>query len=370
MSQRILFVDDEPNVLSGLKRLLRKEYEFDTAEGGVAGLDKLQEETYAVVVSDMRMPGMSGEEFLAKAHVEQPDAVQMILSGQANLESTVAAVNDGNIFRFLVKPVEKPTLTAALDRALRQYNLINAERELLDRTLSGAVAALTEVINLVSPAASRRTGHVVEVVKHLAPAVGLEGDWQLRIASLLSGIGFAATPTEVVERATLGQELTPAESQMLERFPEVATQLLGPIPRLEGVSAIIRAQAGVERPADDLTTHVDVLSVAITAAEGIARSRSIDDIVAELTSNGSHEPELLERLRTMQISGAGTVEERRLRQLLVGMTLAQDVSTIAGVMLASSGTVLTESLLERIRNFASSTGVEEPILVTTAAAGR
>ncbi len=367
MSRRILFVDDEPNVLSGLKRLLRKDYEFDVAEGGPAGLEQMGEHTYAVVVSDMRMPGMSGEEFLAKAHIEQPDAVQIILSGQANLESTVAAVNEGNIFRFLVKPVDKPNLTAALDRALRQYRLVNAERELLERTLSGAVAALTEVINLVSPAASRRTSHVVEVVNHLAPAVGLGRDWRLRVAAMLSGIGFAATPTDVVERATLGQDLSPAETQMLERCPEVATQLLGPIPRLEGVAAIIRAQSGRERAPEELTIHVDVLSVAVTAAEGIARSKSINAIVSELDTHGWHHPKLLERLKTMPVTAGETIEERKLRQLAVGMTLAQDVSTAAGVMLASSGTALTESLLERIRNFASSAGVDDPILVTTPA---
>lgn len=367
MSERILFVDDEPNVLSGLNRLLRKRYEFDTAESGEAGLAMLEEHTYAVVVSDMRMPGMSGEQFLAKAHIEQPDAVQMILSGQANLESTVAAVNNGNIFRFLVKPVEKPALTAALDRAIRQFSLIHAERELLERTLSGAVAALTEVINLVSPAASRRTGHVVEVVKHLAPVVGLTRDWQLRVSAMLSGIGFAATPTEVVERATLGQELSESESKMLGRYPEVATQLLGPIPRLEGVSTIIRGAAGREETPEHLRIHVHVLTIAVRAAEGIAQGKTMDGIARELGTDGWYDPKLLAHLRTMPGLSAGTIEERPLRQLLVGMTLAQDVSTHSGVMLASTGTILTDSLLERIRNFSDSVGVAEPIKISVAA---
>jgi len=149
----------------------------------------------------------------------------------------------------------------------------------------------------------------------------------------------------------------------------VATQLLGPIPRLEGVAAIIRAQAGRDPAPENLEVHVDVLSIAVTAAEGIARSRSMDAIVRELDTHGWHSPKLLERLRAMPVSGAGTIEERHLRQLLVGMTLAQDVATTSKVMLASSGTVLTESLLERIRNFAASAGVDEPILVSIPAGG-
>ena len=123
MAPKILFVDDEPRVLDGIRRTLRNDYDAEYAEGGRAGIETMHEHEFAVIVSDMMMPGMSGSKFLAAASELQPAAVQMILSGQADLTSTVAAVNDGNLFRFLIKPTPTEALTTALDAALEQYRL-------------------------------------------------------------------------------------------------------------------------------------------------------------------------------------------------------------------------------------------------------
>ena len=363
MTDRILFVDDEPNVLSGFTRLLRREFSFDTALGGAEGLSLMQDQQYAVVVSDMRMPEMGGEEFLAKAHVEQPDAVQMILSGQANLESTVAAVNNGNIFRFLVKPVEKETLTANLSKALHQYRMVNAERELLENTLSGAVGALTEVLSMVSPVANRRTTHVVDVVRHVSKHIGLGSDWQLRLAAMLSGVGFAAMPADVVAKVTLGQPLTDLERSMAARYPDVTAQLLGRIPRLEAVSGIICAQAGVQQAPPGLEQHVLLLDLAVRVSEGLARQRSVAEIIADAQQQSIYGPQMLSALETLPGAEGVVVESIPLGDLRVDMTQREDVTTTSGVMLASSGTVITSSLLERIQNFSASVGVVDPILV-------
>ena len=364
MTKRILFVDDEPNVLSGLTRVLRKEFEFDTALGGAEALALMQENLYAVVVSDMRMPRMSGEEFLAKAHVDQPDAVQMILSGQANLESTVVAVNNGSIFRFLIKPVDRDILVSNLNKALHQFNMVNAERELLQDTLSGAVAALTEVLSMVSPIASRRTTQVVEIVRHVSGEVGLGADWQLQIAAMMSGIGFAAIPADVVSKVTLGQELSDVEQRMADRYPEVTSQLLGRIPRLEGVSGILCARAGGLRVPSGLERQVELIDLAITIAEGLVRGQDLSALISVVRSSNKFDQAMTDALVTMRASSSERVESMPLNSLITRMTLRQDVLTKGGVMLASSGTVITESLLERVRNFAASVGVVDPILVS------
>ncbi|MEL7155707.1 MAG: HD domain-containing phosphohydrolase [Actinomycetota bacterium] len=364
MSMRILFVDDEENILNGLRRTLRKAYEFDTATSGAEGLALLDQGEFAVIVSDMRMPEMGGEEFLAKAHAVQPDAVQMILSGQADLDSTVEAVNNASIFRFLTKPVAREPLGLALDAALRQYQLVHAERDLLENTLSGAVRALTEVVSLVSPAANRRTQHVTAVVNHVADAVGLADDWQLRVAAMLSGVGFAAIPTEILDRAVGGQQLNQAEQAMLDRHPDVTKQLLGPIPRLDGVSNMIRAQAGAEPVQAGLERQVAVLDLAVVAAAGLSAGHDIGTIVHRLPP-GTHAADLVEALSTMAEDDRQTIADCPVVKLHPGMTLRQDVNTITGVLLASTGTELTQALLERILNFHDSTGVDEPITVAS-----
>lgn len=363
MTQRILFVDDEVNVLDGFRRTLRREYEFDTAVGGHEGLDLLAQHTYAVVVSDMRMPKMSGEDFLAEAHQVQPDAVQMILSGQANLDSTVAAVNGGNIFRFLIKPVEKAALCSALDKALGQYRLVTAERDLLQKTLSGAVEALTEVVGLVSPQVTKRTRHVVDIVEQVAPFYGLESDWQMRLTALLSGVGYAAVPGPILEKAELGQPLTAAESAMLGRHPEVTAKLLGHIPRMEGVSSIIRAAAGDAETPDGLDDHVTLLAFAGRVAEGLLRGDDIDTVLDKVASEGKHDPELVESARRMSQRDGTVVADLQVKELFTGARLRQDVFTVNGVMLAGSGTAIGESLLERLHNFDASIGIVAPITV-------
>lgn len=363
MTQRILFVDDEVNVLDGFRRTLRREYEFDTAVGGHEGLELMSDHDYAVIVSDMRMPKMSGEEFLAAAHQEQPDAIQMILSGQANLDSTVAAVNDGNIFRFLIKPVDKPALCSALDKALEQHRLVTAERELLERTLSGAVEALTEVVALVSPQVTKRTKHVVDIVEHVAPLYQLESDWQLRLSALLSGVGYAAVPGAVLEKAELGQPLTEAESAMLARHPEVTAKLLGHIPRMEGVSAIIGAVASEADTPDGLEHHVKLLAFATSVAEGLLRGDDTDTVLDHLSEDATYEAELIDVTRRMSKGDQLVVADLTVDELFVGARLGQDVFTLNGVMLASIGTAIGESLLERLCNFDASIGIVAPITV-------
>lgn len=362
MSERVLFVDDEPNVLDALRRLLRRTYEFDTAGSGQEALAMLDQQPYAVIVSDMRMPGMTGDEFLAKAHVEQPDAIQMILSGQADLTSTVAAVNDGAIFRFLMKPVTKDVLTAAIDGALRQYRLVEAERSLLQDTLSGAVEALTEVLGLVSPPATRRTNHVVEMVRQIAPAADLGSDWQLRLAALLSGVGFAAVPADVVERSEAGSTLSSAEAEMIARSPRVAAQLLGHIPRLEGVSAIITGQAGLTETPNELRSHVQVLDLAEQITDHVMRGRTVDAAIEAIRPADTFPAGLLDVFKG-ESGRATVVEERPLTEVRVGMVLRSDVYSETDVILASAMTPLTETLLERMRNYARGVGVREPILV-------
>jgi DNA-binding NtrC family response regulator len=160
---RVLLVDDEQRILDALRRTLHGRYKVETANSGPDALTVLSASLtdptsgpIAVIVSDMMMPGMNGADFLTKARDVAPDAVRMILSGQADLTSTIAAVNNADLFRFLTKPIDSPTLITALDAALRQYELVISERELLRSTLTGAVDVLVETLALASPLAYRR----------------------------------------------------------------------------------------------------------------------------------------------------------------------------------------------------------------------
>jgi len=130
MDEKILFVDDDFNILEGYKRQLRKKFRIETVLEGGEGLTAVTERSpYAVVISDLRMPGMSGIEFLSRVKTISPDSVRMMLTGYADLKTAMEAVNEGNIFRFLTKPCQPDILADALTAGIEQYRLKIVERE-------------------------------------------------------------------------------------------------------------------------------------------------------------------------------------------------------------------------------------------------
>src|SRR5690242_18933857 len=134
MNDTILFVDDDIRIISALQRNLYREYRVEIAAGPKDALEAIADANYAVVVSDLKMPGMSGIEFLAQVKESSPDTVRVLLTGQADLEAAIAAVNEGSVFRFLTEPCPKEVLTRTLDAALEQYRMITSEKELLQDT--------------------------------------------------------------------------------------------------------------------------------------------------------------------------------------------------------------------------------------------
>ena len=119
MGDKVLFVDDEPAVLDGYRRVLQRDFAIETAVGGETGLAAAREHgPFGVIISDMRMPGMSGSQFLGHVRQEFPDTVRMLLTGHADMDAAIEAVNEGQIFRFLTKPCDKDTLSKAITSGL------------------------------------------------------------------------------------------------------------------------------------------------------------------------------------------------------------------------------------------------------------
>ena len=126
---RILLVDDEPQLLAGLQIHLRRLYEVHLAQTGADAIELLRElPGFAVIISDMRMPGMTGVEVLRRAASMAPETTRMLLTGYADIESAIGAVNEGKVFRFLTKPCAPPTLLAAVADAVAAHRELLGER--------------------------------------------------------------------------------------------------------------------------------------------------------------------------------------------------------------------------------------------------
>ena len=131
---RILCVDDEAQILEAMILNLGRRYHVSTALNGALGLEKIRSEApFAVLISDMRMPGMDGATFLKHAFGEAPNTVRILLTGQAELSAAIAAVNEGQIFRFLSKPCPPASLLKTIEAAVEQNRLITSEKVLLEQ---------------------------------------------------------------------------------------------------------------------------------------------------------------------------------------------------------------------------------------------
>jgi response regulator RpfG family c-di-GMP phosphodiesterase len=372
----VLCVDDEPAVLDGLRRSLRGLVTLHTATGGEEALAALDAAgPFAVVVSDMRMPGMDGVTLLARVRERAPDTVRMLLTGNADVEAAAAAVNRGQIFRFLCKPCPPDDLRAAVRAAVEHHRLVTAERELLDRTLRGSVQALVETLALANPTAFTRAARLRRLVRSLVAALGIEDWWHIEIAATLSQIGAVTLPPAVVEKLHTGDELTPEEAEMASRLPAIAEDVLATIPRLDAVRDAIRYQEkhfdGSGRPpgpvrGEQIPIGARILRVAIDYDQLEARGLSPALATDALRSRpGVYDPAVLDALEHA-VGRAGLAREScevTVAELRPGMILATDVRARNGVMLVGRGHEVTPSLLQRIRNFAATVGVTDRILV-------
>ncbi len=380
MDERILCVDDELNLLLSLQRQLRKQFHIDSALGPEKALAALEREVpYAVVVSDLQMPGMNGLELLARVKELSPDSVRIMLTGQADLETAIAAVNQGNIFRFLTKPCSAEELAHTLTAALAQHRLVTAERNLLENTLHASVKVLTEVLGLVHPAAFSRASRIHRYVRHMAAVRNVADAWQFEVAALLSQLGCITLEPGALDRIYTGDEITVEEKQMFAAHPAAGGELLAHIPRLEAVACVIASQnlafgqspavpVGVPRETVALGAHL--LRAAIDFDRLITRNRSQDETLSQMRQHAlDYDPECLAAL-AKYVSPECGMEVRILKsaELRPRMIVDQDLRTKTGLLLLAKGQEVTPSVLGRLHAFAAKAGIAEPVRVLVEAA--
>lgn len=249
MGDKILFVDDEPAFLTGYELMLSPHFEVDTAVGGEQGLAAIHDHgPYAVVVSDMRMPGMNGVQFLVRVRQAAPDAIRMILTGCADLCAAMDAVNEGNIFRFLAKPCKPDVLTNAITSGLVQYRLVTAEKDLLENTLMGSIKVLTDVLAAVNPEAFGKSIRITRCVRHLVAKFHLPSSWCFEAAAMLSQLGCIMLDPELIQAAYVDTHLSAEARVRFEAHPSAAKDLLANVRRLEPVAWMISQQLTREPP--------------------------------------------------------------------------------------------------------------------------
>src|SRR5437868_4409841 len=374
MSEKILLVDDDSHVLDGFRRTLGREFTLETAVGGQAALALITaNEPYAVVVSDMQMPGMDGIQLLSRIKNVSPDTIRVMLTGHADTQTAINAINEGSIFRFLNKPTTKDLMAKTLTAALMQYRLVTAEKQLLEQTLSGILQVLTEVLSLVNPAAFSRAARARRYIHHVVTSMKLGNPWQYEVAAMLSQLGCVTLAPETIDAVYKGEPLPADEQAQFDSHPTVAYQLLSKIPRLEPIAWMIQHQnrpvlqsENSEMP--DMRRGAEVLRLVLAYEQathkGASRSEAAHTLSRQNTDMG---PEFFAALVALDPNAEeGQVQKCNIDELYPGMIIQQDVHSNGGTLVVSNGQEVTPTVISKLKNFHARGSVEGTVKVSAA----
>jgi response regulator RpfG family c-di-GMP phosphodiesterase len=374
-SKQILCVDDDPNLLASLKRTLRKEFDLALAGSGTEALEVVSGNgRFAVILADMRMPGMDGVELLKRVKQISPDTVRVMLTGNADLSTAVEAVNQGHIFRFLTKPCSKDDLLNSLTSAVRQHELIVAERQLLEETLKGSLGMTVDILSMVNPVAFGRARRVLAYVRYVVGTLSLPDPWRYDVAAMLSQLGCVSLQPELLEKVFAGQELSDDERARYASHPELGGRLVSRIPRLEIVGEMVSRQEDPvsrhdrDKPVeqrDEAEIGGEILKVCLDYDRLIAHGMTADMAVDVLRKY----PDTYEQRLVEILTGHPAQEKTRsvrvvdVSDMTYGMILDQDVCAKKGQLLATRGQEVTVAMLAHLKRWNDGPGVDQPIRV-------
>ncbi len=409
----LLFVDDEPGILSALRRLFRPHgYRIFIAEGGAAGLEVLEKEQIDLVISDMRMPEMDGATFLKEVRARWPNVMRILLTGYADITSTVAAINQGEIYRYISKPWDDNEIVSIVAEAIEHQNLkrenlrlssltqaqndqlkeLNAslEQKVAERTaeLSQALsfveqthselkkAFLTSVqvfaglVELRSgPAGSQMSGHgrrVAEQARSVAQRLGLSDaeKQNIMLAGLLHDIGKLGLPDELLSKPF--NMLTPEQRTLVMKHPVVGQNILLGIDKFKEAAILVRHHhesydgngfpdhlAGIAIPQGSRILQVvneyDSLIIGTLVQRPLKPAEALNFLIDNRGKR--YDPAVVDAFATLlaeTVKSGFTEIPLRTMHLKSGMLLSRDLMHRDGYLLLAKGTSLTAEIISQL----------------------
>lgn len=367
--RRVLCVDDEVAVLAGLQRNLGLHFEISIAESASQALAMLEgtTEPFSTVLSDMRMPEVDGVTFLRAVSERWPDTSRILLTGQADIPSAIAAVNEGRVFRFLTKPCPSELLVRAVSDAVRQYDLLEAERVLLDQTLRGTIDVMVEAIGLLLPQAAQPLVRMRRLARRLCKELQVQQVWDIDIACVLSYVATLTLPQDVLTQLASGKYHDIDVRSASSRCNVVAQRLAVRIPRLEPVRDLLRRAGAIARgqavPHED--APVWILRLCMDYGKCLTAGLAPDAAFARLLNRAQPWPFALQNIlsRLLNALRADVRKSVTFYDLLPGMTFVEPVYTDGQILLVPQDTEITLPLIEQLRNFVVVGRLVEPLWV-------
>ena len=366
----IMAVDDNPANLKLLEGMLRQEgYQVRSFPRGRLALAAAAEDLPELILLDIDMPEMTGYEVCQSLKSDErlaPIPV-IFLSALGESADKLKAFQVGGV-DYISKPFQLEEVEARVDTHIKLWRAQQAERDVLEKTLIGAVRALAELVHLTAPGLALRSEAIRSMVVHIAQRMAVAGAWQYELAATLSLIGCITVPDEAFEKAYGRREPSEDEDRMFRAHPASGAQLLSNIPRLEAVAGMIRGQQTAEE-AEPLPGAAGLgarmLGLAVELDRRMFHGTPFPAALQELQATPERfDPSMLEALGDYEAPKASKTEKAWIHELRVSMILGEDVLTRDGRMtIVRKGTTLSDTLIARIANFRKVRGVREPIQV-------
>ncbi|MCK7610563.1 HD domain-containing phosphohydrolase [Roseibium sediminicola] len=376
----IVIADPDKDVQTGFQRLFgghMKVVCFSESDPALVFLK--QNHNTAVVFSCFNLPGRGGTAFLRAAETIVPQATRVMLTREKSAEAIKKTLNEGHAFLYLEKPCQSKDLVSAMETALAHHRQLAKERALLERTLAGSVKLLIDMLALFHPEAFRRTATVRKQALKLARQLGMKKTWELEMAAMLSPLGEALLPKQILARYRAARSLTEQERDVLDRAPAQSRELLKNIPQLEKVSDYLflsaRGYDGSGFPKDgpvgqDIPLVSRILKL-LTDLWYASPENGPDAASFEaLTINWrKYDPKLLELAKTVLMDDLPEARKKHIAQCYIrslrpGDVLVDDALTESShELVLSRGHMLTPTTIRRLEHFHQTSGVRQPIRV-------
>jgi CheY-like chemotaxis protein len=366
----IMAVDDNPANLKLLEGMLRQQgYQVRSFPRGRLALASAAENPPELILLDINMPEMNGYEVCERLKLDEKLAQipVIFLSALGETADKMKAFQSGGV-DYVTKPFQLEEVQARVDTHIKLQRAQQVEHDLLEKTLTGAVRALTDLVHLTAPGLAVRSEAIRSIVVHITRKMATPESWQYELAATLSLVGCLTLPDDAFEKAYGCQDVSDAEDRMFRAHPGSGAHLLSNIPRLETVAEMIRGQmaegTGPTPSAAELGARM--LGIAVELDRRTFRGVPFTVALQELTTMGERfDPAMLEALGDYETPRvASELDQAWVHELRVSMILAEDVLTKDGKMtIVRKGSTLTNTLIERISNFRKVRGVQEPIRV-------
>lgn len=365
MDGKILFVDDEEYILYSFQRQFFDVFDLDVAQSAKEALSLMQNGNhYKVIISDMRMPQMNGIDFLIEAQKISPMSVRVMLTGNVDIDTAIGAVNQGEVFKFLLKPCDEETLKKVIYDCLKQYNLEQAEKELLEKTLKGSIKVLMDLLALSAPKIYSRSQKIRQIAAKIMRKVKGIKQWRIDLATLLSQIGWISIPPEKRETMEDDQDVY-----------EIAASLVNKIPRLEKVAQIIEQLNHHPTPWNSFNNQnedyqiqleTQILRVSIDLEKYLHQGLSFQDSVQKILDQIENLHPLL-KVVLNQIDVTDTVKKAQyvpIDRLKKGMIIAEDIQHLkTKLLLVAKNQEVNEIVIKFLMNHYQEQNIRYKLLV-------